>query len=77
MDGYAETDDSLLVIFNAGPTAMPFRLPVVRGASHWRCLLDTSRPQLAVGELVLEVGADFQMEAWAVTVFTLVLEQSA
>ncbi len=76
-DGYAETDDSLLVILNAGPTAMPFRLPVVRGASHWRCLLDTSRPQLAVGELVLEVGADFQMEAWAVTVFTLVLEQSA
>jgi glycogen operon protein len=48
----------------------------VRDASHWRCLLDTTRPQLAPGELLLEVGDDFQMESWAVTVFALVLANS-
>ena len=73
-DGYPETDDTILVILNAGPTAVPFRMPTVRGASAgWRCLLDTAQPQQAVGELLLEIGGDFQMEPWAVTVFALVL----
>ncbi len=72
-EGYPETDDTILIIFNAGPTTIPFCLPTVRAASHWRCLLDTAQPQRAVGELLLDVGGDFQMEPWAVTVFALVL----
>ncbi|MDS4031800.1 MAG: glycogen debranching protein GlgX [Candidatus Contendobacter sp.] len=71
-DGYPEIDNAMLVIFNASPTAVPFRLPPVRDAGHWRCLLDTAQPRLAPGELLLEVGGDFQMEPWAVTVFALV-----
>jgi isoamylase len=75
-DGYPETDDTLLVIFNASPT--------VAAVSHarrsqwrrrWRCVLDTSRPQLAAGELMVDTGDDFQMEAWAVTAFALALEE--
>jgi len=72
-DGYPETDDAMLLIFNASPTMVPFRLPTVRGASHWRCLLNTAQPQQAAGELLLEVGGDFPMEPWVVTVFALVL----
>ncbi|HRD66294.1 MAG TPA: glycogen debranching protein GlgX [Candidatus Competibacter sp.] len=75
-DGYPEIDDTLLLIFNASPTALPFRMPAVRGASHWRCLLDTSRPQMATGELLANIGDDFQMESWATTVFALVMEDS-
>jgi isoamylase len=71
-DGYPETDDTLLIIFNAGPTAIPFRVPTVRGADHWRCLLDTAQPQRAAGEFLLGAGEDFQMEAQAITVFALV-----
>ncbi|MCK7578705.1 MAG: hypothetical protein MZV65_25185 [Chromatiales bacterium] len=46
LDGYSEIDDTLLVILNASSTALPFRMPTVRGASYWRCLLDTMRPQI-------------------------------
>ena len=74
-DGYPETDDTLLVIFNASPTSLPFRMPAIRGASRWRCVLDTSRPQFAAGELMVDPGDDFQMEAWAVTAFALALEE--
>ncbi len=70
-DGYLETDDTLLIILNAGPTALPFRMPVINGASRWRCLLDTSRPRLAAGELSIKAGDDFQLESWSVTVFAL------
>ncbi|MFZ1640447.1 MAG: glycogen debranching protein GlgX [Candidatus Contendobacter sp.] len=75
-DGYPETDDAMLIILNTSPTAIPFRMPTVRGASHWRCLLDTAQPQQAAGELLLEVSDDFEMEPWAVTVFALVLASS-
>ena len=72
-DGYPETDDSMLLIFNASPTTVPFCLPAVRGAIHWRCLLDTAQPQQITGEMLLEIGGDFQMEPWTVVVFALVL----
>jgi isoamylase len=72
-EGYPETDDALLIIFNAGPATIPFRMPSVRGASHWRCLLDTTQPKLASGELLLDNGGEFQIESWAVTVFALVM----
>jgi glycogen operon protein len=71
-DGYPETDDNLLVILNAGHTAIPFRMPTVRGAAQWRCLIDTSRPQLAPGEFLLDKNDDFQMEPWTVMVFAMV-----
>ncbi|HAO33162.1 MAG TPA: glycogen debranching protein GlgX [Candidatus Competibacter sp.] len=75
-DGYPETDDTLLVIFNAGPAALPFHMPAVSGG-QWRCLLDTAQPQRAAGERVVASGDDFTMEGWAVTVFSLVLEPQA
>jgi len=74
-DGYPETDDTLLVIFNAGPTSLPFRMPAIRGSLRWRCLLDTAQPQLAAGERTVDSGDDFQVDAWSVTVFALVLEK--
>ena len=72
VDGYPETDNNLLVILNAGHTAIPFRMPMVRGAAQWRCLLDTSRPQLATSELLLDKNDDFQMEPWTIMVFAMV-----
>ena len=74
--GYPEIDDALLLIFNAGSTTVPFCMPTVRGASHWRCLFDTAQSQRPSGELVLENSDDFQMEPWSVTVFALVMAAS-
>ncbi len=72
-DGYLETDDTLLVIFNASATTIPFRPPTIRGASHWRYLLDTAQPQLAAGEKILEIGGDLQAESRSVVVLALVM----
>jgi len=77
VDGYPEIDDTLLIIFNAGQISIPVRMPAVRGASQWRCLLDTARPQLAPGELLLSNSDDFQMEPRAVTVFALTDETAS
>ncbi|MCP5126586.1 MAG: glycogen debranching protein GlgX [Gammaproteobacteria bacterium] len=71
-DGYPETDDNLLVILNASHTVIPFRMPTVRGAVQWRCLIDTSRPQLTPSEFLLDKNDDFQMEPWTVMVFAMV-----
>ena len=76
-DGYPETDDTLLAIFNAGKTVVPFRMPDVRNARGWRCLLDTSQPQLAAGELLIGTGDDFQIEPQTVTVFALMMDEAA
>ena len=73
-DGYPEIDDNLFIIFNTGLMSIPVQMPAVRGARHWRCLLDTAHPQLAPGELLLNNGDDFQMEPRAVTVFALTYE---
>ncbi|HRC72988.1 MAG TPA: glycogen debranching protein GlgX [Candidatus Competibacter sp.] len=70
-DGYPETDDTLLIIFNAGSSPLPFRMPTAANANQWRCLLDTAHPRLAAGELLVPAGDNFQMDAWAVTVFGL------
>ena len=75
-NGYPETDNPILIVFNAGPTMIPFRLPMVRVTGHWRCLLDTAQPQQAAGELLIDIGGDFQMEPWTVTVFALALTRS-
>ncbi|HRF42880.1 MAG TPA: glycogen debranching protein GlgX [Candidatus Competibacteraceae bacterium] len=72
-DGYPETDDTLLIILNAGHMTIPFSMPAVRGAAQWRCLLDTSRPQLAPGEFLLEKDDDFQMEPWTIMIFAMVV----
>ena len=72
-DGYPETDDTLLIILNAGHMTIPFSMPTVRGAAQWRCLLDTSRPQLAPGEFLLEKDDDFQMEPWTIMIFAMVV----
>nr|HMQ13010.1 glycogen debranching protein GlgX [Candidatus Competibacter phosphatis] len=76
-DGYPETDDTLLAIFNAGKAVTPFRMPDVRNARGWRCLLDTSQPQLAAGELLIGTGDDFQIEPQTVTVFALMMDEAA
>ncbi len=76
-DGYPETDDTLLAIFNAGKTVVPFRMPDVRNARGWRCLVDTSRPQLATGEILIDSGGDFQIESQTVTVFALMIDEAA
>ena len=72
-DGYPETGNPILIILNAGPTTVPFRLPTVRAADHWRCLLNTAQPQQAAGDLLIDMSGDFQMEPWAVTMFALVI----
>lgn len=74
MDGYPEVDDTLLIYFNAGDSCAPVRMPNVAGALHWRCLLDTTHPQQASGELLLKPGDDLQMEGHGLVVFALVLE---
>ncbi|MGB5065235.1 MAG: glycogen debranching protein GlgX, partial [Candidatus Competibacter sp.] len=76
-DGYPETDDTLLAIFNAGKAVVPFRMPDVRNARGWRCLLDTSRPQLATGEFLVDIGDDFQIEPQTITVFALMTDEPA
>lgn len=76
-DGHPEIDDTLLIILNAGSSTLPFRMPSVSGARHWRCLLDTARPRLAAGEMLIDTGADLQMESQAVIVFALVRESGS
>ncbi|MBK7540549.1 MAG: glycogen debranching protein GlgX [Candidatus Competibacteraceae bacterium] len=75
-DGYPETDDTLLILFNAGPNPLPFRMPAAANANQWRCLLDTAHPRLAAGELLVPAGENFQMDAWAVTVFALATDEN-
>ena len=72
-EGYLETDDTLLVIFNAASRALPFRPPTIQGARHWRCLLDTTRPDLAAGEVLFDANSDFPLEARSVLVLALVM----
>lgn len=72
-DGYLQLDDTLLIIFNAAPASVPFRSPAPPGASSWRCLLNTSQPQLAASELFIKPGDNFQIDAWTVIVFALVV----
>ena len=74
-DGYPETDDTLLAIFNAGKSALPFRMPDVRNANRWRCLFDTSRPELAAGEQLVNTGDYFQIESQTVALFALTLNE--
>jgi glycogen operon protein len=73
-DGYQEIDDTLLIIFNAAPDPLPFHMPVFPVANQWCCLLDTSQPKLAEGEILINPGDDFQMQARALSVFSLILK---
>ncbi len=75
-DGYQETDDTLLIIFNAAPNPLPFHMPVFPGANQWCCLLDTSQPKLAEGEISINPGDNFQIQARALNVFSLILESN-
>lgn len=72
-EGYLEIDDTLLVILNAGANPVPFHLPTVHGAAHWRCLLDTAQPELAAGEMRFDPDSDFSMAARSVMVLALVM----
>ena len=75
-DGYPENDDTLLAILNAGPDQVPFRMPAVKGASGWRCLLDTVNPQQIAGAVVLPANGDFTVESRSIVVLALLQEPS-
>jgi isoamylase len=75
-DGYPENDDTLLVIFNAGLDQVPFRMPDIKSATGWRCLLDTVNPQQIVGAVVLPANGDFSVEPRSIVVLAMVQESS-
>jgi hypothetical protein len=50
-------------------------MPAIRGTPRWRCLLDTARPQMTAGEMMVNSGDDLQIDAWAVAVLALMLEE--
>lgn len=73
-DGYPANDNTLLIIFNAGTDQVPFRMPPVKHAIGWRCLLDTVNPQQVVGAVVLPAGGDFTVEPRSTVILALTLE---
>jgi glycogen operon protein len=75
-EGYPENDDTLLAIFNAGPDQVPFRMPAVKGASGWRCLLDTVNPEQIAGAVALPANGDFTVEPRSIVVLALLQESS-
>ena len=73
-DGYPANDDTLLIIFNAGADQVPFRMPTVKSAVGWRCLLDTTNPHQMAGALVLPASGDFTVEPRSTVILALTLE---
>ena len=73
-DGYPANDDTLLIIFNASTDQVPFRMPTVKNAVGWRCLLDTINPHQMAGALVLPASGDFTVESRSTVILALTLE---
>jgi glycogen operon protein len=59
--GEAITDDTLLVLLNAGPAGVTFALPTAWPRRAWEVLLDTAAPDEAVKPAVLDEGAAFEL----------------
>lgn len=71
-DGQTETDDILLIIFNADTRPVTFKLPGLPltdgGAVRWRCLLDTGVPEPPAESAQPLIGAQLTAMPRSVTV---------
>jgi len=56
-------DDSFILLFNAHPESVRFRIPVRLGAGHWSLLVDTAHPPYKVTEAVIAHGATYTLQA--------------
>ncbi|PIE82830.1 MAG: glycogen debranching enzyme GlgX [Candidatus Contendobacter odensis] len=75
-DGYPDTDDTLLVIFNASAANISFQLPRIKNSDHWYCLLDTFHPEQLSVESLVQADNDFQVKPWSVIVLALKMAAS-
>jgi glycogen operon protein len=72
--GERVTDDSFLILFNAGAEAVTFRLPDEKWASTYELILDTAIGYIATHPLDLVEGAslkggdDLALQARSITV---------
>ena len=67
-------DRTLLLVFNAHHETVPFRLLAVPGGRGWRCLIDTSRPELANAPL-RRFGTDHEVTGRSLLLFELAPER--
>ena len=77
--GHPETDDPLLLIFNAHTEPVPFLLPVpgeetAEGDYVWSNLIDTAAPTRAAGKLTAAPGDTIDAEPRSVGLFRLIRE---
>lgn len=76
-DGTAMTDDTLLVVTNAGLDAVDFVLPAVPGGTAWSRLLDTASPTEKEGAMTMQPGIAHTVAHRSLSLFALVTEHSA
>ncbi len=62
-EGPPETDQTFLILFNAAPEAMGFRLPSLPGKTGWTRVLDTIDPALGGEARVWEPDDDYPLAA--------------
>lgn len=70
-DGKPAADAVLLILFNAHDDVVPFSLPVLRGGQHWSRAVDTSEPLAGEGDVEIELGDSFDLQAGSLAVFIL------
>ena len=75
-DGKVESGETVLILFNASRKPVRFTLPLgdnphTRDNTSWDCLLDTVKPDLQSGALLVGPGAYFTAAPHSVTMFAL------
>lgn len=74
-DGIEEIDATIMIIFNAALTAVPFHMPTISTSMVWCCMIDTSQPDMIEGEVIINPGDIFHIASRTLSVFTLAMKQ--
>jgi isoamylase len=67
--GERVTDDNFLLLFNADPEPVPFKLPRSQPGVRWELVLDTSEPELQPGDRVIPGGRKIDLEGRSLAVY--------
>ena len=75
-DGQPQTDDTLLVVFNAGLEPVDFTLPAVKQGAGWRLLLDTMDKESAAPQRQVPGGGATRVAERSLAVFALLMDKT-
>jgi glycogen operon protein len=70
-DGSPAADDTLLIVLNADPGTVGFRLPATRDGGSWHLALDTGRPDSNREEVVVPSVATLEVAGRSLSVWIL------